>query len=96
MSGANCDSGCTSCPTYRGEVRPDSPAMHDMNFARAMQKGAFADRRWGSRAVAQIVRDGIRRRGGKSADDQRMHEFVDGVRREAVAHEAAGPSVGER
>lgn len=91
MSGADCQDGCTSCPTCRGEVQPDSPAMHDMSFAMAMERRAFADPVWGPRAVAQTVREGIRRRGGQSVDDRRMLEFVDGAGRVLGALDADSP-----
>lgn len=60
------DSGCTDCPTCRGEVRPDATVMHDLAFGTAMATGPQAtDPFFGPLRIAQTVRDGARSRGGR-------------------------------
>jgi hypothetical protein len=66
----SCGSGCTDCPTCRGEVQPDSPVMKDMAFAMAMHRDPHSwDPVMSPHTVAQTVRDGVQRRGGAAPGD---------------------------
>lgn len=76
----SCGTGCTDCPTCRGEVQPDAPIMHDVRFAMAMAQGPlYEDGFLGPLSIAQTIRDGVRRRGGGGEGDTTILRFVDGV-----------------
>ena len=92
MSGTSCGSGCTDCPTCRGEVQPDAPAMHDLAFAMSIGRGPqSADRFLGTLSIAQTLREGIRRRGGTARGDAEVLRFVDGLTKELVVALGAPP-----
>ena len=95
MGGANCGSGCTDCPTCRGEVHPDSPVMQDMAFAMAIATGPQAtDRFMGPMSVAQTVRDAVRARGGTREGDEHLKGFADAHARSMIAMEGAPSRLG--
>lgn len=85
MAEVPCHDGCTDCPTCEGAVRPDSPVMHDLGFAMAMQGGPKADRRWGPLAIVQAVREAILRRGEPTLADRQVLSFVERIPTDARA-----------
>lgn len=93
MSGANCGSGCTDCPSCRGGLHPESPVMQDTAFAMAMARGPQGtDTFLGPLSIAQTVLEGSRRRGMSGSGDHEVVDFLGVLTERMILSQGAPPS----